>query len=143
MYSEFSLICSKSMFGGADMVVAAIAYFSTNWTIFITAMASIGLFGCAAGVVTVRKAIQPRIVNKKTRSIANDIRRTSKTFFTSSQMIKTTFYMVSSEFKQPNVSQLYLGNHIDNCNDVSIWSVVKCWQPGWKSLCQLRATGLC
>ena len=83
------------MFGGADMVVAAIAYFSTNWTIFITAMASIGLFGCAAGVVTVRKAIQPQVVNKKTKSIAQEIRRISKTFFTSRQMIKTTLSMVS------------------------------------------------
>ena len=83
------------MFGGADMVVAAIAYLSTNWATFIVAMASIGLLGCAGGVVTARKAIQPPIVNRKTRSIAQDIRRISKTFFTSRQMIKTTFSMVS------------------------------------------------
>ena len=83
------------MFGGADMVVAAIAYFSTNWAVFIVAMASVGLFASVAGVVTVRKANQIGIVKRRRESIISDIRRTSRSFFTSREMIKTTCCTVS------------------------------------------------
>ena len=68
---------------------------------FMATPASVGLFASAAGVVTVRKANQVGIIKRKRRSIISDVTRVSRTFFTSKQMIKTTFCMVSFSLLLP------------------------------------------
>ena len=122
---------SELMVGGADILVAGIAYVVPDWKIFIVTVGSIGrggtiwklkslsmcpyyyipskgLISVITGLITVQKA-KINTVKEAKESTFDQISSVAFRFFTSLELIKTTFCVVSTVSSQLQLSFFFQG----------------------------------
>ena len=117
---------SDLMMGGADILAAGIAYFVTNWKVYLSSVGSIGVFAIIAGLITVQKANVAPAKPVQQKSLIKEVSSVAKSFFTSGEIIKTTLCAVSFDETKLQLMQ-NLGNNTHHCLDVSIWTFYQCW----------------